>query len=375
MFKLKTVALIGAGSVLAACASVPPGEDAVFEVSNSCAAAAASCFDTINGALDAAAQLDEERWVTINVEAGEYYQKPTLSRGRVRLIGAGQGKTRLYYDAVASESRQYHRNNWGTPGSATLTINADEVYVSGMSVENTYDYRRNDRLPNGSDKKNGDPQGVALLVDIDADRVEMEDVALVGHQDTLFADGGRLYFHDGFIAGNVDFIFGDGMVLIQDSTIESRLRGQTFPAGEVQSFITAPSTQISQPVGIVVHRSRLTREEGLPDNSVTLGRPWHPTTTFPDGRYADPDAIGYAVYIDTWMDGHISGERWSTMNGTARDGSKTDVFRPEDSRFGEVGSSGPGARPSEIEIDWQPSLSIEEIKTILFDGWDVEAAE
>lgn len=372
MFKRNSAVAVAAIGLLAGCVSASSHEAPVFEVSQNCAATAVSCFATVDEALQAAGSINAEQWVTINIEPGDYYQKPTISRNKVKMVGAGAETTRIYFDAVARDSREYHRNNWGTPGSATLTINADEVYVSGLTVENTYEYRANDVLPDSSPDKNRDPQGVALLVDIDADRVEMEGVSLVGHQDTLFSDGGRLYFHEGHISGNVDFIFGDGMVLIEDSTIESRLRGQAFPAGEVQSFITAPSTQISQPFGIVIYNSRLTREAGLPDSSVTLGRPWHPTTTFPDGRYADPDAIGHAVYIDTWMDGHISEQRWSTMNGTARDGSKTDVFRPEDSRFNESGSTGPGARPSDIVIDWKPSLTIEEIRSIMLDNWDVE---
>ena len=253
MFKRNSAVSVAAIGLLVGCVSTPSSEGVVFEVSQNCAATAVSCFATVDEALRGAGSIDAEQWVTINIEPGNYYQKPTISRDKVKLLGAGAETTRIYFDAVARDSREYHRNNWGTPGSATLTINADEVYVSGLTIENTYEYRANDVLPDSSPGKNRDPQGVALLVDIDADRVEMEGVSLIGHQDTLFSDGGRLYFHGGHISGNVDFIFGDGMVLIEDSTIESRLRGQAFPAGEVQSFITAPSTQISQPFGIVIY--------------------------------------------------------------------------------------------------------------------------
>ncbi|RZA02953.1 MAG: pectin esterase, partial [Moraxellaceae bacterium] len=87
---------------------------------------------------------------------------------------------------------------------------------------------------------------------------------------------------------------------------------------------------------------RLTRDASVPDKSVALGRPWHPTTTFSDGRYADPNAIGKAVFINTWMDAHITLDGWHYMNGTAKAGDKQ-MFLPEDSRFFEYKSKGPGA--------------------------------
>src|SRR5690606_26982978 len=99
--------------------------------------------------------------------------------------------------------------------------------------------------------------------------------------------------------------------------IISRVRGREFTPNSVQGHITAPSTSIKQAWGLVFINSRLLREDGVPDNSVSLGRPWHPTKTFTDGRYADPEAIGSAIYINTWMDRHVREEGWASMAGTA----------------------------------------------------------
>lgn len=74
-----------------------------------------------------------------------------------------------------------------------------------------------------------------------------------------------------------------------------------------------------------------------------LGRPWHPTTQFSDGRYADPNAIGKAVFIHSWMDAHITTDGWYAMGGTAKDGTKI-PFLPEDARFFEYQNTGPGAK-------------------------------
>ena len=56
------------------------------------------------------------------------------------------------------------------------------------------------------------------------------------------------------------------------------------------------------------------------------------------------------------------------MAGTARDGTKTDIFRPQDSRFWETGSTGPGARYDDIGITWRPELSVEEMARIVTRG-------
>ncbi|ESQ86685.1 hypothetical protein ABAC460_22420 [Asticcacaulis sp. AC460] len=339
-----------------------------YEVSGSCGARP-KCFASIQAAVDAAAQDRGGPWAVVDIAAGDYYEKVTVSRSQVRLRGQGAGTTRLHFDAVAQTAGKYHRNNWGTPGSATLTIDGDQVEVEGLTVENTFDYLANDARPEGDPSKIGNSQGVALLLDIHSDRVTVTKSALVGYQDTLFANGGRVWIRDSSVSGNIDFIFGNGRVLIEDSEIITRRRAVVPPAGEYQSFLTAPSTQLSQAMGIVIYRSRLTREPGVPDASIALGRPWHPTTTFADGRYADPNAVGQASFLDCWMDAHIHPDHWTVMNGTARDGTKTAVFKPQDSRFFEMGSHGPGARHNDIGIVWQGGVGIDTVREAFFEGW------
>ncbi len=242
-----------------------------------------------------------------------------------------------------------------------------------MTVENTFEYLANDALPDNDPRKIANSQALAVLLDLHSDRVLLDRVALIGYQDTLFAHGKRAYVRNGFISGNVDFIFGNGQLLIENSVVQSRRRAASVKAGELESFVVAPSTPLSQQVGIVVYRSRLTRERGVRDGGVALGRPWHPTTNFPDGRYADPNAVGQASFIDCYMDAHINVEHWTSMNGTARNGSKTDVFLPQDSRFAESGSYGPGARRVDIGIKWKGWLSIEETKRLIFEDWPLRA--
>lgn len=354
---------------LAACASAPPAGMARYSVRGDCHGAA-RCNATIQDALDAAERDQPDGWVLVDVGPGEYHEKVTLKRAKTRLHGAGTARTFLRFDAVAETAGHYHRDKWGTAGSATLTIDADQVVVEGLTIENTFDFLANDALPDGDPRKIGNSQALAMLVDKHSDRVLVQDSALLGYQDTLFADGRRVLVRRSLIAGNVDFIFGGGQVLVMDSTVRTRPRAAAFKAGEAQSIIAAPSTPSSQPMGIVIYRSRLTREPGVPDGAVALARPWHPTRNFPDGRYADPDAVGQASFIDCHMDAHILPEHWTSMPGTARDGSKTHVFTPQqDARFFESGSRGPGARKVDIGMRWDAALTIADIRRVFLQDW------
>ncbi|WP_236621575.1 pectinesterase family protein [Asticcacaulis benevestitus] len=362
------VALLMATAFPACATPTDIKSDVVRYVVSSHCAAQPRCFTGIQLALNASVSDTAGHWIDILIEPGSYYEKVTILRDKVRLRGQGMGSTRLHYDAVAQTAGHHHRKNWGTPGSATLTIDAKDVSVDGITIENSFDYLSNDARSDTDPGKISNSQAVALLLDVHSDRVVIGHAAIKGYQDTLFANGNRVLIHDSFISGNVDFIFGNGQVLIENSTVESRKRAPTV-TDDVQSFIAAPSTQITQAIGIVVYRSKLTREDGVPDGSIALGRPWHPTTAFPDGRYADPNAIGQASFIDCYMDAHIHPAHWASMNGTARDGSKTAVFAPQDSRFSETGSYGPGARHVDIGIKWKADMDIRKIHQTFFVQW------
>ncbi len=206
-------------------------------------------------------------------------------------------------------------------------------------------------------------QAVAVLLDIDSDHVVFERTAMLGYQDTVFANGRRAIVRDSLIAGNIYFIFGNGQVLVQDSEVRTRRRASNRTDGEFHSFIAAPSTQLKDPIGIVFYRALLTREDGVPDDSVALARPWHPTTRFADGRYADPNAVGQALFMDCVLGEHIHPAYWASMPGTARDGTKTAIFMPEDSRFGAIGSTGPGVSTTIVAVKWMPTMSITDIQS------------
>lgn len=325
--------------IISGCASQPKSNyDALVDPT---AKPVGKIFSSIQAALDAAPTSGG--LYRIHIAAGDYYEKIIIAKPNIHLIGADKNTTRIYYNAYAGQQSTdpgaTHGQIWGTSGSATLIIRAANIYLQQLTIENTFDFLSNDALASDDTKRIANTQAVALFLDAGSDRVLVRDTRLLGYQDTLFVNAGRSWFDNSFIAGNVDFIFGKGNALFTDSEIHTLGRGK---ASNPHGYLVAPSTQITDEFGLTFIDCKLTRAEFVPDNSVPLGRPWHPTTQFADGRYADPNAIGKAVFINTWMDSHITLDGWYSMNGTAKDGTKI-PFLPEDSRFFEFNSSGSGA--------------------------------
>ncbi|HOY24014.1 MAG TPA: pectinesterase family protein [Cellvibrio sp.] len=295
------------------------------------------CFEKVQAAIDAAPQenLDPYR---IYIAPGVYTEKITLAKNNVHLLGAGQRKTRFTYGDYAGKLDSEGKN-LGTPRTYTLLVRANDIRIENLTIENSFDFLANDALAGDDPKKLSGTQAVALFIDSPSDKVLVRKVSLLGYQDTLFVNSGRSWFDKVLIAGNVDYIFGNGNALFTQSEIKTLGRGK---ATQPNGFVTAPSTQIANDFGLTFMDCRLTRDKSVPDNSTPLGRPWHPTTTFADGRYADPNAVGKSVFINTWMDAHITQDGWYSMGGTAKDGTKKS-FLPEDARFFEFNSRGPGA--------------------------------
>ncbi len=316
-------------------------------------------FATVQAALDAAPGDASEPY-RILIRAGDYKEKLVIDKPHLHLIGEGQDATRIHYDDYAGRD-DGRGGNVGTSGSYTIRVVATDVQFHALTVENSFDFVANDALDKDDPAVRSGSQAVALYLDEGSDRVLARDIQLLGHQDTLYVKSERAWFDKVRVAGSVDFIFGPGNALFTDSEIVTRARGREH---ETHGYLTAPSTDIDSEFGFTFINCELTREEGVPDNSTALGRPWHPTTTFADGRYADPDAIGKAVFIDCFMDAHITEQGWARMGGTAKDGEGKTWFYPEDSRFFEYGSEGPGAH----EHDKRRRLSEEEVARYTLDN-------
>ena len=300
---------------------------------------APAVFRTIADALDAAPKASTRPYRVL-IGPGVWREKLVIDKPFVHLHGSGRDRSVIRFDAAAGEPGP-DGVPWGTWGCATLRVAAPDFAASNLTIENGFDYLAHLREPLFEPIGSNGPQAVALMLDAGSDRARIDDVDIVGHQDTLFVDAGRSLLRGCRVSGSVDFVFGAGRCLLDRCEIVSRHR----PGKERQGYVAAPSTLRHDACGLVFQACRLHCEAQVPPRSVALGRAWRPTREFADGRYGDPDAIGAAAYIGCWMDAHIDPLAWDAMSYTARDGSRIKL-EPAQARFAEYASRGPGAHRS-----------------------------
>jgi pectinesterase len=292
--------------------------------------AGARTYRTLNAALADAPGANDRPWL-IRVRPGRYREKISVDKPNVWIVGAGRDSTVLTWDDAAGTPRR-GGGTLGTRDSWTMRVINSDVRLARLTVENAFDYPGNARKPDTDPTKIAGTQGVALSLTERADRTVLDDVRLSGHQDTFFAQAGRTYVRGGEVRGNVDFIFGAGRVVFDSVDVISLDRGDPRNNG----IVVAPSTDLAQPYGFLFVRSRLRKERpAMAAGSVMLGRPWHPS--------ADPRAVGSAVFVDTWMDDHVTAQGWDRMSSTHAATGQRLWFEPSAARFFEVGSTGPGA--------------------------------
>lgn len=329
--------------------------DARFTGADSTIVNGVPVFHTIGAALGSLPVNGAERAVIL-VRNGRYREKLTIDRPRVTLVGESRDSAVVTYDAIA-DTPSPGGGTYGTRGSFTLRIAAPDFRAEHLTIENAFDYLGNARKAPSDSTKRRNAQGVALAIDGEADRASFEDVRITGHQDTLFPNVGRSYFHRCIVAGSVDFIFGAGRAVFDDCDIVSRDRGSATNNG----YITAPSTPRAQAAGFVFVRSRLKKESpAMAPGSVTLGRPWHP--------FANAELVPSAVYIACWMDDHIGARGWDRMSMTDSTGSRI-WWEPGSARFYEYHSTGPGAVASPARRQLTGAEASRYAVDVVLDGW------
>lgn len=329
------------------------------------AAGGSRTFRRVAAAI-AEAPPDALRPYVVSIRNGAYYEKLTLSRPDLKLVGESREGTILTFDAAAGAHRADGRP-YGTAGSASVTVCAPRVTLENLTVANGFDYPAHAHTSSEDPARVSGRQAVALKTSAGSDRALFRNVRFTGYQDTLFVDVGRHYFSRCEISGHIDFIFGAGRAVFEECDIVSRDRSSPTDNG----YITAASTLRSSPYGLLFTGCRLKKEHPqLADASVMLGRPWHPTTDLPDGtRAADPEAMGWVVFMQCYMEAHISAAGWTRMHGRDRNG-ETVWFNPEEARFYEYRNTGPGAisspsrrRLSDLEAQ---ALTVAQV----LDGWN-----
>ena len=198
----------------------------------------------------------------------------------------------------------------GTAGSASVAIHSDDVQLARLTIAND----SMDRVRGGVGyppgvSESGGAQAVALMTA--GDRIQLEDVRLLGHQDTFYAESragarSRVLVRRSEIRGDVDFIFGAASLVIDDSLIVSRAGRRKAGHG---GHVLAPSTPAARADGFLVLNSRLLAEPGVAPASISLGRAWDHGVKPGEWRDAPDSPNGRAVIRDSLLGPHLTG--WS----------------------------------------------------------------
>lgn len=257
-------------------------------------------------------EIPEGQKTTIYLKNGVYKEKLVIDKSNLTLIGENSKKTVIdWNDAAGTPVRGQEEKTYGTSGSATVLIksSASGFTVKNLTFSNSFDYH-------GSNLK--DKQGVAVRND--ADQSSFYNVRFLGYQDTLYANTGRQYYKNSYIEGNVDFVFGAAQAYFENCEFFSKDRKDPSNNG----YVFAPSTSEKEEFGYVIVNSKLVSNAA--ENSVSLGRPWHP------GK--KPGTNPSAVIINSEIGAHIKDIAWASMSG----------FSPDNARFYEYNNKGLGAK-------------------------------
>ncbi|MFD4630888.1 pectinesterase family protein [Streptomyces sp. NPDC058284] len=274
-------------------------------------------FTSVQKAIDAVPAGNSSR-VVIQVAPGTYRETVRVPSDKPHVTVEGAGGSRkdtvVVFGNAAGTRKPDGSGKYGTSGSATFAVEADDFRARNLTVSNDFDEARNQHLDG--------VQAVALRTA--ADRVRLDSVIVSGDQDTLLLDTaakdrpGRVRMTDSYVVGNTDFVFGRATAVIDRSVLSLKKRWDGSSAG----YVTAPSTAAGRK-GFLITRSTI--DGGVAARSFFLGRPWHaggdaaldPQTTIRDSR------LGAAVKAAPWTD--MGGFSW------------------KDDRFAEYRNSGPGA--------------------------------
>ncbi len=190
----------------------------------------------------------------------------------------------------------------------------------------------------------------AVALKLQGDQQAFRNCKFLGYQDTLYVNGGRAYFEDCYVTGDIDFIFADGAAVFKNSQINM---GGDHPGG----VITAASTDKRTSNGIVFLDCTITGDSvrgnpiidpqsaananGPANNNMYLGRPW-------GWQQAGGDAS--TVFINTKMDDSVRAVGWLNWNANELNAAngKNDGDPGRDTRYAEFNSMNSAGMPLNV---------------------------
>ncbi|MBN1867344.1 pectin esterase [Candidatus Sumerlaeota bacterium] len=278
-------------------------------------------FRTIQDAVAALPDNSPER-TTVYIGSGTYQGPIVLpeSKRNVTFLGQNTKTTVITYGFGAKD--RFPRGQSDIYNGACVVVLANGFRAEKLTFCNTAVDR-----------------GAAPALRIEADRAMIRHCRVLGLQDTLVVNKGRMYFRDCYVEGQIDCISGSATVVFELCTIHSKDGG----------YITASATPRGQRFGFVFLRCRLS---GVGE-SAYLGRP--------GGLYSN------VVFLNCVMGSHIEPHGWDDSG---------DLDSVDTAYYGEYNSTGPGANRTK-RVMWSRQLSRRDAQEITVfavlrgsDGWD-----
>lgn len=214
-------------------------------------------YSTVQSAFDAVPTNYTGKYI-IFVKNGTYKEKLKLTSAKVNVVIRGESRdnTILTYDDYSGKPG----TSIGTSTSETLAIQANDVTLENITVQNTA------------------TQAQAVALNITGDRIIVNNCNIEGYQDTYYTwNSGRVYNINSKISGTVDFIFGHGVAVFDNCNIHIRRNTGT---------LTAAATKAGYKFGYVFLNCKISADsigyDGAPITRFLLGRPWQnsPRTVF-----------------------------------------------------------------------------------------------
>ncbi|XP_038888955.1 probable pectinesterase 67 [Benincasa hispida] len=145
-------------------------------------------FTSIQAAVDSVPEGNSQ-WMIIHVRKGIYREKVHIpsSKPYIFLRGNGKGRTSIVWSQSSSDNIE----------SATFKVEAQNFIAFGISFKN--------EAPTGV-AYTSQNQSVAAFVA--ADKISFYHCGFYSTHNTLFDYKGRHYYHNCYIQGSIDFIFG-----------------------------------------------------------------------------------------------------------------------------------------------------------------------
>ncbi|CAH9140373.1 unnamed protein product [Cuscuta epithymum] len=232
-------------------------------------------YKTVSAALSAYPPKHQGKYI-IYVKAGVYDETVLVDKkmNNVFMYGDGAGKT------IITGKKNFAFDKITTSKTATFTALGSGFVARGITIRNTA----------------GAEGHQAVAYRSQSDMSALFDCSIEGYQDTLYYHTYRQFYRNCVISGTIDFIFGKGTALIQNSVIIARK-----PLANQFNTITADGKELAKAKGgLVLQNCRIVAEAALfPARfqlKTYLGRPWKAYST----TVVMESEVGDVVSPDGW---------------------------------------------------------------------------